>query len=114
MKSQVAFLCHLPWKGAGAWWTRRAVKGSVHVWRWVKSNIGRASTPCNFCQAAVKQNPSLIKSKLHLKREETEAYWQAIIPVPNTHRIHCVVPISKHHLLVREVSASDEYTYMYV
>lgn len=83
------------------------------VWRYVRSGKGNAATLMSFYKTAVERNPGMrvefiSKDAIEEKWEILEARWPSILPIPNTRKIHYVVPMGGHHLLVSDTSDSTE------
>ena len=79
------------------------------VWRHVRSGRGEASTPEDFYKVAVARNPNIkveYISKECIEKDEDvmKNYWDGILPIPNTHKVHAVMPFGSLRVLVADTS----------
>ena len=61
------------------------------------------STPYRSTQAIGKVDIYQIKPQL-------DAKWEGVLPVPKTHKMHCIIPKEKGMVMVSDTSDSKEYT----
>ncbi|KAL5007356.1 hypothetical protein ScPMuIL_016162 [Solemya velum] len=111
--------------GASSQFKQRYLFSNLHPWeqefdvglRWhffatshgkgvvdVRSGKGKATTPADFYELAVRRNPGIHLSYIEAtfiqqNKGLLEERWKDAIPVPNTHKLHFVMPHERCSLL---------------
>jgi hypothetical protein len=84
------------------------------VWRHVRSDTGRATTAKEFYNIASERNPEVnifyvAQEDITSKSEELQSQWVDCLSVPNTQKIHFVMPCGPNHIRTAETSLSTDY-----
>ena len=83
------------------------------VWRHVRSGKAHITNPAEYAEVAKDCNPGIYiqftKDSIDAMNSFLDTKWEGVKAVPQTHKMHCFIPISSDEIMVAETSDTTQF-----